>query len=211
MPTKKPTTSKKVASPKGAVKVSPTEISISGDMYECMFLNISKDQFEELASIGGADGDDDLILDDSEAWMELEDEIMGDSKINGFVFDASSANFSITVGSEQQVKFVEDFIKENSPIFSESPQANSKNKTKSYYLILEKWSKRGQKSVTINSNFDASQLNLSVDDCVLPTGKTRVVADLSYGVEDLEFDQSFTTNEELYVYCSDGQRVDLET
>ena len=210
MPIKKQTTPKKVASRKSSVKVGPTEISISGDMYECMFLNISKDQFEELASIGDADGDDDLILDDSEAWMELEDEIMGDSKINGFTFDGSGANFNVTVGSEQQIKFVEDFIKENSPILNESPSVNSKSKTKSYYLIFEKWSKRGQKSVTIKSKFDASQLNLNIDDCVLPTGKNRVVADLSYGVEDLNFDQSFTTNEELYVYCSDGQRVNLE-
>jgi hypothetical protein len=210
MPTKTPTTPKKVASRKSTVKVGPTEISISGDMYECMFLSISKDQFKELASIGNSDGDDDLLLEDSEAWMELEDEIMGDSKINGFTFDGSGANFNVTVGSEQQIKFVEDFIKENSPILNESPLVNSKSKTKSYYLILEKWSKRGQKSVTIKSKFDASQLNLNVDDCVLPTGKNRVVADLSYGVEDLNFEQSFTTNEELYVYCSDGQRVNLE-
>jgi hypothetical protein len=140
----------------------------------------------------------------------LPDEIMGDSKINGFTFDGSGANFNVTVGSEQQIKFVEDFIKENSPILNESPSVNSKSKTKSYYLIFEKWSKRGQKSVTIKSKFDASQLNLNIDDCVLPTGKNRVVADLSYGVEDLNFDQSFTTNEELYVYCSDGQRVNLE-
>jgi hypothetical protein len=210
MPIKKQTTPKKVASRKSSVKVGPTEISISGDMYECMFLNISKDQFKELASIGNSDGDDDLLLEDSEAWMELEDEIMGDSKINGFTFDGSGANFNVTVGSEQQIKFVEDFIKENSPILNESPSVNSKSKTKSYYLIFEKWSKRGQKSVTIKSKFDASQLNLNIDDCVLPTGKNRVVADLSYGVEDLNFDQSFTTNEELYVYCSDGQRVNLE-
>lgn len=201
---------KKVTPPKSAVKGSPTEISISGDMYECMYLDISKDQFEELASIG-ADDDEDLILEDSEAWMELEDRIMGDSKINGFIFNDSSANFIVNAESKEQIEFVKNFVKENSSIFSSKPPVSSKKKTKSYHLIFEKWCKKGLKSVTIKSKFDSSQLNLISDDCVLPTGKIRVVADLSYGAEDLDFKESFTVREELYVYSSDGKRFDLET
>lgn len=201
---------KKVTPPKSPIKASPTEISISGDMYECMFLNISKDQFEELASIG-ADDDEDLILEDSEAWMELEDRIMGDSKINGFIFDDSSANFTVNAESKEQAECVENFIKENSSIFSTKPPDSPKKKTKSYYLIFEKWCKQGLKSVTIKTKFDSSQLNLISDDCVLPTGKIRVVADLSYGAEDLDFKESFTVREELYVYSSDGERFNLET
>jgi len=209
MPTKKPTTLKKVASRKSAVKVHPIQISISGDMYECMYLDISRDQFEELASIGA--GEEDLILEDSEAWMELEDRIMGDSKINGFIFDSSSANFTVSADSKEQVECVENFIKENSSIFSSKPLVSPKKKTKSYYLIFEKWCKKGLKSVTIKTKFDSSKLSLISDDCVLPTGIIRVVADLSYGAEDLDFKESFTVREELYVCSSDGKRFNLET
>ena len=174
-----------------------------------MYLDISKDQFEELASLGA--GDEELILEDSEAWMELEDRIMGDSKINGFIFDSSSANFTVSAASKEQIECVENFIKENSSIFSSKPQVSPKKKTKSYYLIFEKWCKKGLKSVTIKTKFDSSQLNLISDDCVLPTGKIRVVADLSYGAEDLDFKDSFTVREELYVCSSDGKRFNLET
>lgn len=192
------------------LKVQPTEISIFGDMYECMYLDISRDQFEELASIGAGE-EEDLILEDSEAWMELEDRIMDDSKINGFIFDSSSANFTVSADSKEQVECVENFIKENSSIFSSKPPVSPKKKTKSYYLIFEKWCKKGLKSVTIKTKFDSSKLRLISDDCVLPTGKIRVVADLSYGVEDLDFKESFTVREELYVYSSDGKRFNLET
>lgn len=202
--------SKKASTKPKNLKVQPTEISIFGDMYECMYLEISKDQFEELASIGAGD-EEDLILEDSEAWMELEDRIMGDSKINGFIFDGSSANFTVSADSKEQVECVENFIKENSSIFSSKPPVSPKKKTKSYYLIYEKWCKKGLKSVTIKTKFDSSQLNLISDDCVLPTGKIRVVADLSYGAEDLDFKESFTVREELYVCSSDGKRFNLET
>lgn len=209
-PTKASTPQKKAASKTVMTKVKPTDIFISGDMYECMYLTITESQFNELATIGKDENEEGLVLDDSEAWSELEDDIMGDSVINGFTFNNSYANFIVTVGSEEQPALIGNFIRSNAPLFSNAGVKSLTTQPKSFYLILEKWSKRGVKSVTIESAFDQDSLSLSVDDCVLPTGEQRLVADLSYGNDDFEFSWSQTSNEELYVYCSDGVRIDLK-
>ena len=208
--TKDSSSQKKAASKTVMTKVKPTDIFISGDMYECMYLTITESQFNELASIGKDENEEGLVLDDSEAWCELEDEIMGDSVINGFTFNDSYANFIVTVGSEEQPALIGNFIRSNAPLFSNASVKSPITQPKSFYLILEKWSKRGVKSVTIQSAFDRDSLSLSVDDCVLPTGEQRLVADLCYGYDDFEFSWSQTSNEELYVYCSDGVRIDLK-
>ena len=216
---KKPSAVKKIATKKAAkaskkpaptkqskTSVKPAEITISGDMYECNWIEITPDQFRLLRDANEEGGIEDLFEED----YELHDNIFGDSVINGFTFEPEYANFQVHVDDVSQSALVGEFLKRNQDAKKSNAPLKSTGKAKSYYLIFEKWCRRGVYSAVINEKFDPVQLELSVEDCVLPNGTVSQVANLSYEGYDFEFGDSWTSSQELYIYCTDGSVIKLD-
>ena len=89
----------------------PTLIEINGRSYECNYISLPVKEYKELLKKGW-----DSALWDEERYygQTLKDELLGDSYINGYIFDEKIAEFSITINGEDNVEIVELFIKNKS-------------------------------------------------------------------------------------------------
>lgn len=176
-----------------------TTIEMKGDMYECMFLEISCAQYLDLSK-RGRDGD---------AWLEVEDDLMGESKINGFVYTSESASFSLLVNGAEQADLVRRFLSETGTGQPAGRPPKKCTGKKTYFIIFEKWCSQGQMYMDVSS-YDPRHLVLSKGEVRMPDGTLQSVAECYYAGQDFHFGDSWTKRESLSLYCSDGTRVDID-
>ena len=170
-------------------------IEISGYMYEANVIDLTD---EELESFMGA-----LKLGD-EVWETnrgLEERLRGDSIINGYRVEDGAPLFSVSFDGVK-VPFEKFDV---SLDLGEEPVP----KLDSHQLVLEKWCGSGSSSLGITERFSPEKLKLFTDKITLPDGARHLVVSASYGDEDLEFQESFTDEEIIYIVKKDGEVVRL--
>jgi len=177
--------------------VSTTLITADGRMYETMFIEITKEQFDDIASNG----------EDSDSFAELNDAIYGDSRINGYSFERAWAGFTVFIDGEDRGDLISEFLEEaqKSTPYIEKLRSSED----SYYLIFEKSCVDGYQQIEIEGEFDPDCLEFGIDAIEMPDGTHRAVMYVTYDGEYLEFESSWTENEELYLVGPDKERVDL--
>ena len=169
-------------------------ISVSGSMYEFNCIEISDEDLQRLL---------DAKVSDDDFWENLEDihdEIMGDSRINGFAYALGDPKPGVYVDGDEIEVDCDDTESEAPP----KPVI-----LKSHYLVYEQWSKGGELTADIDDEFDPDEFSLGIDWESLPNGVTRKVLNPSYGDSDFEFQGSSPSYEDLYILKSDGTRIDL--
>ena len=177
--------------------MSKTKLITEGHMYETMFVELTKEQFDDIAKNG----------QEADSWSEVEDEIYGDSLINGYTFDKEQVNFTVDVNGEDRKDLAMVFLEEakkSMPYIDELPADQN-----SHYLVFEKWCRGGFCRLEINDDFDPAELDFSIEALEMPDGTYRAVIDVTYGGEYLEFESSWTTDEDLYLVGPDKKRVDF--
>lgn len=172
-------------------------IEVIGDMYECNYISLSKSEFQDLKKNGM----------ESSTWENNMEELMGNSYINGYVFDKNNAYFRIEINGVENSKIVSDFIKDKKNHFKK--KLDSKKKVIDYYLVSEKWTKHGLMSKKVD-NFNENKLMLTFDDCLISCVSINRVANIIYKEDYLDFDSSNTVRELIYIYSSDGQKIELK-
>lgn len=164
-------------------------------MYEANVIDLTD---EELESFMGA-----LKLGD-EVWETnrgLEERLRGDSIINGYRVEDGAPLFSVSFDGVK-VPFEKFDV---SLDLGEEPVP----KLGSHQLVLEKWCGSGSSSLGITERFSPEKLKLFTDKITLPDGARHYVVSASYGDEDLEFQESFTDEEIIYIIKKDGEVVRL--
>lgn len=177
--------------------MSKTKIITEGQMYETMFIELTKEQFDDIAKNG----------QEADSWSEIEDEIYGDSKINGYTFDQEQVNFTVDVNGEDRKDLATAFLEEakkSMPYIESLPE-----KKGAHYLVFEKWCRGGFRRLESDDEFDPAELEFSIDGLEMPGETYRAVIDVTYGGEELEFESSWTTDEDLYLVGPDKKRVEL--
>jgi hypothetical protein len=171
-------------------------IEVIGDMYECNYISLSKSEFQDLKK----NGMESLI------WEDNMEELMGNSYINGYVFDQNNAYFHIEINGVENSKIISDFIKNKKNHFKH--KAGSKKKNTDYFLVFEKWTKQGLMSKKVNK-FNEDKLQLAFDDCSIPCVSINRVVSIVYKGDYLDFDTSSSVQESLYIYSSEGEKIEL--
>jgi hypothetical protein len=134
---------------------------------------------------------------ESTTWENNMEELMGNSYINGYVFDKSNAYFRIEINGVENSKIISDFIKDKKNHFKY--KTDPKKKAIDYFLVFEKWTKQGLMSKKIDK-FNKSKLELTFEDCLIPCVSINRVASIIYKGDYLDFDTSSTVQESLYIY-----------
>lgn len=169
-------------------------ISVSGSMYEFNSIEISDEDLHRL--LDAKESSDDF-------WEDLEDihdDIMGDSRINGFAYALGDPKPEVYVDGDEVELECSD---------TESEDPAKPVILKSHYLVYEKWSKGGELTAEIDDDFDPDAFSLDIDWETLPNGITRKVLTPSYDESDFEFQGGRPSYENLYILKSDGTRIDL--
>ena len=173
-----------------------TTIKIFGDMYEVNVIEIQEETIERL--IEARDGD-------NEFWdgiEDIEEEIMGDSLINGFTV-VNGANFNVEVDGVDQPEIIQKFdeaLKNYAPYCMDWDPAN--------YLVFEKWS-TGSVDFSVSGDFDETALELDLEDQILPDQAMRTIVTPSYDGEEFTFVGSKTSKIALYVITEAGEKISL--
>lgn len=158
-----------------------TSITINGNTYEMNMVEITEEQFNILNEEGC----------ESETWRELEEELMGDSLINGLTFSSDGANFSIYVNGEPLDISRVHVIYPTRVIDS---QVDATEKT--YQVVTEKYSKNARFHLEIHGEFNPKDLVFTLDRQALPDGSIQSVINPYYADQDFVFDESWSGNEE---------------
>lgn len=177
--------------------MSKTKIITEGNMYETMFIELTKAQFDDIAKNG----------QEADSWAEVEDEIYGGSRINGYTFDKEQVNFTVDVNGDDRKDLAMAFLEEakkSMPYIESLPKKNG-----ACYLVFEKWCRGGFRRLQIDDDFDPAELGFSIDGLEMPDGTYRAVIEVTYCGEELEFESSWTTVEDLYLIGPDKKRVDF--
>jgi len=208
-------------------------IEIVGAMYEANVIKVDDDDIARLLASLEAEN---TPWDGNE---DIEEEIMGDSIINGFTYGGNVPNFSVTIdGIDHPGLFLkaigESAVAINAEIAHEKAiEAETQGVTtnawsnllnldipsiainsaanKPHSLVFERWSRRGSLQVETNDAIDIGELELFVDDETLPGGVTRSVINPSYGFCEFEFGDSWTDAVKVYIVKSTGETIELET
>lgn len=170
-------------------------ISVYGSMYEFNYIEISDEDLQRL--IDAKNSEDGLW----EGVDDIYDEIMGDSRLNGFSYKLGDPKPEVFVDGDEIEVECED---------TESEEPATPETLNCHYLVFEQWSKGGEMSVDIDDEeVDPDGFSLGIDWETLPNGITRKVLNPSYGFDDFEFQGSNPSYEDLYILKSDGTRIDL--
>lgn len=176
-----------------------TSITINGNTYEMNMVEISEEQFNILNEEGC----------ESETWRELEEELMGDSLINGFTYSDNGPHFSVYVKNKRLEDFSKVLVSGYREGYENSASTQIKPTEKTYHLVYEKYCKKARFHLELSGKFNPANLELSFEYQNLPDGGKRSVVWLSHAPLDFEFIESWTDSEEIYILTSDGERFDL--
>jgi len=177
-------------------KNKKTIIKVFGDMYEANVIEITEEDIERL--IQARDGDNDF-------WDDIEDikeEILSDSLINGFTI-VNGANFTVEIDGTENKGIIEKFddsLKNYAPYCMDWDSGN--------YLVYEQWA-TGSSSYEVNDVFEESNLNLDLEDQILPNGIMRTIMRPTYGDDEFEFLGNKVSKISLYVIKADGEKISL--
>lgn len=208
-------------------------IEIVGAMYEANVVQIDDDDIARLLASLEAEN---TPWDGNE---DIEEEITGDSIINGFTYDGNVPNFSVTIDGVDHPELFRQAIGEstvaiNAEIAHEKAieaetqdvatnawsnllnldiplTKDNRAASKPHSLVFERWSRRGSVHVETDGPIDIGELELFVDDDTLPGGIARSVINPSYGLCEFEFGDSSTDAVKVYIVKSTGETIDLET
>lgn len=177
--------------------MSKTVIITEGHMYETMFIELTKEQFDDISKNGK----------EADSWAEVEEEIYGDSRINGYTFDKERVNFTVDVNGEDHIDLAMAFLEEAK---KSMPYIESLPKKKgARYLVFEKWCRGGFRRLEIDDDFDPAELGFSIDGLEMPDGTYRAVIEVNYRGDYLDFESSWTKDSDLYLVNPDKKRVDF--
>lgn len=169
-------------------------ITVYGSMYEFNYIEISDDTLQRL--LAAKESEDDFW----EGLEDIHDEIMGDSRLNGFAYKDGDPKLQVFVGSDEIHVGCES---------TESEESEKPVVLKAHYLVFEQWSKNGSMELEIEDEFDPDELSIDLDSDTLPNGHVRKVLDVSYDGESFEFQNSRPAYQDLYVLKMDGTVIQL--
>jgi hypothetical protein len=175
-------------------------ISIEGDLYALSILAVSDEDIERL--VKARDGDKDF-------WSNLEDieeDLAGGAVISGFLIGREASEFQVFVGSEDLSIKLKSAL-DNHPFNLTESKFIFKPNTN--YLIYEEWFSNGNYIHSLCDDIDLSDLGLGIEEQDFPDSSKRQVLNISYGDEDLKFQESTPEDISLYLIRSSGELINL--
>ena len=174
-------------------------ISVEGDLYEMNMVQITEDQFKELTEGAGRE---------SNFWNTLEEELLGDSLINGFTYSEDGPNFRVYVDDQEYPGVIDIPVSDSVQGQDSPPRSQAKPSDKTYHLVVEKFAMKAQLQLDIKEEFDPARLEVVVDNQEFPDGSIQSVLSLFYGAQDFDFsfEKSWTGCDEIYIITSDGEK-----
>ena len=171
-------------------------IFIRGTVEELNMIQITENQFKIL----NKDEDDDIRY-------ELEEELMGDSLINGFSYSEDGPDFDIYLDDNEEPIETGGILIDTSPEGIEySVCIKTKPKKKTYWMIGDSYSRKAGFYLKINGEFNLEKLTLGFDYCRLPDGSVRSVVTPYYDGQYFDIDGSYMSNKDIYILTSEGER-----
>jgi len=174
---------------------SEKTIEITGSTYEVNVIDLTDDEFDRLVS----------ALENGDPWEgneDLEERINEFSLINGYNVEDGRPLLEINVDGDEipLERFDVDFDCVDEP----APEL------KSHQLVLEKWCRNSSETLEVSDGFDLESLELSTEECLLPTGTKRLVVTAYYEGDELEFQGSWTESIDIYIVKKDGEIIQVE-
>jgi hypothetical protein len=174
--------------------MSKKVIDVHGRTYEANVIDLSVDELNSLLS-AHANG---------HVWVgneELEEQLLGDSVINGYLLDQNGPQFDVDVDG-----VVVSLSQLSSDLSIDVPPKMIIGGSK---LVLEKWSSNSSSTFELSGGFQSDLLVFSTETLTLPTGDMRVVATPYYAGDLFDFQGSSTDQERIYILNQDGNIVNL--
>ena len=172
-------------------------IFIRGTVEELNMLQITENQFKILNK----------DEDDNDIRYELEEELMGDSLINGFSYSEDGPDFDIYLDDNEEPIETGGILIDTSPEGIEySVGIKTKPKKKTYWMIGDSYSSNAEFYLKINGEFNLEKLTLSFDYCRLPDGSVRSVVTPHYDNQHFDIDGSYMSDNDIYILTSEGER-----
>ena len=172
-------------------------IFIRGTVEELNMLQITENQFKILNK----------DEDDNDIRYELEEELMGDSLINGFSYSEDGPDFDIYLDDNEEPIETGGILIDTSPEGIEySVCIKTKPKKKTYWMIGDSYSSNAEFYLKINGEFNLEKLTLSFDYCRLPDGSVRSVVTPHYDHQCFDIDGSYMSDNDIYILTSEGER-----
>ena len=145
--------------------------------------------------------------DDNDIRYELEEELMGDSLINGFSYSEDGPDFDIYLDDNEEPIETGGILIDTSPEGIEySVGIKTKPKKKTYWMIGDSYSRKAEFYLKINDEFNLEKLTLSFDYCRLPDGSVRSVVTPHYDHQCFDIDGSYMSDNDIYILTSEGER-----
>ena len=145
--------------------------------------------------------------DDNDIRYELEEELMGDSLINGFSYSEDGPDFDIYLDDNEEPIETGGILIDTSPEGIEySVGIKTKPKKKTYWMIGDSYSSNAEFYLKINGEFNLEKLTLSFDYCRLPDGSVRSVVTPHYDHQCFDIDGSYMSDNDIYILTSEGER-----
>ena len=212
-----------------------TTITVRGDLYEINFFEIGIGDFLILTGRITEDYDDgeevDLDGDDllthqltlprkfsgevrnTKLWDELvENNLLGDNRINGFSYDESGPDLYIDVdGEDLTATEVLNLPVHNFELAALSRVVTSKLKPEddTYTIFFESWG-RGSCTLEMEEEYDPSKLSLYIRNETFPDGSIQSVVNPGYdGEYEFEDDGGENNGYDIYIVTPDGERHEL--
>lgn len=174
--------------------MSKKVIEVHGRTYEANVIDLSVDELNSLLN-AHANGD---------AWVgneELEEQLLGDSVINGYLLDQNGPQFEVNVDGVvvPLAQLSSDFSSDVLPTIVNGASQ----------LVLEKWSNNSSSTFELSGEFQSDLLAFSTETLTLSPGDKRVVATPYYAGDLFDFQGSSTDQERIYALNQDGKIVYL--
>ena len=208
-----------------------TTITVQGDLYEMNFFEIGMEEF--LILTGRITEDEEVDWDDEDLrthqltlprkfsgevrntklWDELvENNLLGDNRINGFSYDESGPDLYIDVdGEDLTATEVLNLPVHNFELAALSRVVTSKLKPEddTYTIFFESWG-RGSCTLEMEEEYDPSKLSLYIRNETFPDGSIQSVVNPGYdGEYEFEDDGGENNGYDIYIVTPDGERHEL--
>ena len=175
-------------------------ISIEGDLYALSILAVSDEDIERLVKARD---------DDHDFWSgleDIEDDLAGGAVISGFLIGREASKLHVFVGSEDLSIKLKSALDNHPFILTSSKFSFHSN---SNYLIYEEWFSEGKFIHSLYDDINLSNLRLGIEEQDFPDSSKRQVLNISYGDEDLKFQESTPEDISLYLIRSSGELINL--
>lgn len=171
---------------------------VTGKMYEANTVSITD---AELVALVSAEQSDDDFWEHLE---ELNDQLMGDSQVNGFLVKDGFPRFRGSVDYEEiSLADMNVYYLESKNTMGVAPNLES------HVLVYERWSDENCWSCQLKTGLDKEKLDLSATAYTLPTGEIRYLVEPYYEEHDFDYSDSLTEDARTYIVTKDGRIIDL--